>query len=60
MALRIITKKRFENKVKKLVEYLVLNWYDPVADNFIKKLYQTIELLSEKPNSGLKLKEGNI
>lgn len=36
-----------------------MNWYDSVADNFIKKLYETIELLSEKPNSGLKLKEGN-
>lgn len=49
-------KKRFENKVKQLIEYLLLNWQDSVADDFKIKLYQTIELLSEQPNLGLKVK----
>ena len=56
MALRIITKKRFENKVKRLVEYLLLSWYDSVADDFILQLNQSIELLSESPNIGSKVK----
>ena len=56
MALRIIAKKRFENKVKKLLEYLLLNWYDAVADDFILQLNHTVELLSKNPNIGSKIK----
>ena len=52
MALEIIAKKRFENKVKQVLEYLLLNWQDSVADDFNTKLYQTIELLSQQPNLG--------
>lgn len=52
MALSIITKKRFENKVKKLLEYLLLNWYDDVADNFISILNRKMELLSQQPFIG--------
>jgi plasmid stabilization system protein ParE len=52
MALSIVTKKRFENKVKKLLEYLLLNWYDKVADNFILVMEEKMELLSEQPFIG--------
>ena len=52
MALSIVTKKRFENKVKKLLEYLLLNWYDKVADDFILILNRKMELLSEHPYIG--------
>lgn len=52
MALRVITKKRFETKVKKLLEYLVMNWYDEVADDFTKRLNNKIVLLSKKPFLG--------
>jgi len=34
MALQIVTKKRFENKVTKLLYYLETNWGDTVAINF--------------------------
>ncbi len=52
MALSIVTKKRFESKVKKLLEYLLLNWYDNVADDFILILNGKMELLSEQPFIG--------
>ncbi len=34
MAFQIITKKRFENKVTKLLAYLEKEWSDDVAINF--------------------------
>jgi plasmid stabilization system protein ParE len=48
MALTIITKKRFESKVKKVIEYLVLHWYDEVADEFKRKLIKKMLLLTER------------
>ena len=55
MALRIIEKKRFVNKVEKLVEYLLINWYDSVADDFILQLNHIIELLAEHQRLGSKV-----
>ncbi len=55
MALRIITKKRYDNKIKNLLEYLLLNWNDSVAENIILKLDRTIELLSEQEKIGSKV-----
>lgn len=56
MALTIITKKRFENKVKNLVKYLLENWYDSVADDFIFKLDNVVRLLSLTPHIGKTIK----
>jgi hypothetical protein len=36
----------------KLLEYLLLNWYDDVADNFILILNRKMELLPEQPFIG--------
>ena len=38
MAIKVITKKRFENKVMKLLDYLNSEWNDSVAINF-KRFY---------------------
>lgn len=59
MALRIITKKRYDNKVKKLLEYLLLNWYDSVANDIISKLDHTIKLLSKQEKIGSRVKGFN-
>lgn len=59
MALRIITKKRFQNKVRKLNEYLISNWYESVAHDFELKLISTIGLLSEQPQLGSTVKGYN-
>jgi len=52
MALRIITKKRFENKVVKLLYYLETNWSDTVAINFKILLLQKLTLLTTHPQIG--------
>jgi plasmid stabilization system protein ParE len=59
MALRIVTKKRFQNKVRKLNEYLISNWYESVADDFALKLISTIVLISEQPQVGSAVKGFN-
>ncbi len=55
MALRIITKKRYDNKIKNLLGYLLLNWNDSVAENVILKLDHTIQLLSKQEKIGSKV-----
>jgi plasmid stabilization system protein ParE len=52
MALQIITKKRFENKVIKLLNYLETNWDDAVAINFKILLLQKLDLLAKQPEIG--------
>ena len=52
MAVRIITKKRFENKVIKLLNYLATEWNDSVAINFKKILLGKLDLLATEPGIG--------
>lgn len=59
MAFTVITKKRFENKVKNLLEYLVANWQDKVAVDFLLILYNTITVISNNPAVGSKIKNSN-
>jgi len=59
MAFTVVTKKRFENKVKKLLEYLVMDWQDKVAVDFLLKLNHTIDVVSNNPGVGLKIKDLN-
>jgi len=55
MALQIVTKKRFENKVTKLLYYLETNWGDTVAINFKILLLEKLELLTTQPQIGLEV-----
>lgn len=53
MAYQIILKKRFTNKLVKLLEYLEKNWSQPVAANFLKKADHRIQQLSGQPFTGI-------
>ena len=56
MAYTVITKKRFENSVRKLLEYLILNWQDNVAENFLLALNHAIITTSHNPLIGTEIK----
>ncbi len=55
MAIPIITKKRFENKVIKLLDYLTTEWNDSVAINFKKILLNKLDLLATMPTIGVEV-----
>jgi len=55
MALRIVTKKRFENKVIDLLHYLEKEWGDNVAINFKKILLAKLDLLATAPKIGIEI-----
>ncbi len=52
MAYQIITKKRFENKLVKLLEYLENEWGKKVADEFASKLITKLDILALQPYIG--------
>jgi plasmid stabilization system protein ParE len=52
MAYKIIYKKRFQNKLFKLLDYLQQEWGDNVANNFISRLQQRLHTLSRQPYIG--------
>lgn len=52
MAHKIIYKKRFSNKLVKLLEYLEKNWGNQVAENFLTKLDKRITTLKTQPFIG--------
>ena len=56
MAYKIIVKKRFTNKVVKLLTYLETEWNSDIANQFIKKLDKRINNLSLQPFTGIQLK----
>jgi plasmid stabilization system protein ParE len=53
MAHQIILKKRFTNKLVKLLEYLEKNWSHQVAATFLKKIDHRIHQLSGQPLTGV-------
>ena len=56
MAYKIIVKKRFTNKVVKLLEYLEKEWGKNVAAKFLHKLDTRIDHLSTQPFTGIELR----
>ena len=48
MAYQIIVKKRFTNKIVRLLEYLEMEWGKTVADNFIKEIDRRLHTISEQ------------
>lgn len=52
MAYQIIVKKRFINKVHKLLVYLEKEWSHKVAADFLLKIDRRIELLTKQPFVG--------
>ncbi len=53
MALKIVLNKRADRKIDKTLEYLNSEWSGKIAGEFIENLFNTIELLSSFPESGI-------
>ena len=53
MAYQIILKKRFTNKLVKLLAYLEKEWSHKVAANFLQKIDRRIQQLSGQPLTGI-------
>ncbi len=53
MAYKIIVKKRFTNKVVRLLYYLETEWGKTVADRFANKLEKRLDDLSGQPLVGI-------
>lgn len=52
MALTILWSKRADKKFDKILEYLSVEWGERVTRNFVKKVYNFLEILSEYPEIG--------
>jgi len=52
MAYQIIVKKRFTNKVQKVLAYLEKEWSHKVASDFLIKIDRRFALLSKQPTVG--------
>ena len=52
MALEICWSKRADKKFDKILEYLSEEWGERVTRNFVKKVYNFLEILSEYPEIG--------
>ena len=52
MAYQIVYKKRFVNKLLKLLDYLKREWSGQIADDFIVKLQNRLQTLSGQPYIG--------
>ena len=52
MALDIKWSKRADKKFDKILDYLMKKWGDRVTKNFVKKVYDFLDILSEFPEIG--------
>lgn len=52
MAYQIIVKKRFTNKVQKVLSYLDNEWSHKVATEFLLKIDCRLELIGRNPEIG--------
>ena len=52
MAYKVIVKKRFTNKVQKILTYLEKEWSKKIAAEFLVKVDRRIDLLSKQPYAG--------
>lgn len=53
MAYQIIVKKRFTNRVQKVLTYLEKEWSHKVAVEFLLKIDRRIDLLARQPHVGV-------
>ena len=57
MALKIVFNKRADNTLDKILDYLIKEWFNKVANEYIDNLYNTLENLAEFPEIELKIDE---
>lgn len=52
MEYQIVLKKRFENKLVKLLKYLENEWGKEIADKFVQELKDRFSILRKQPFAG--------
>lgn len=52
MAYEVVLKKRFLNKVQRVLSYLEKEWTAGVANDFLSKVNYHLDLLSKQPHIG--------
>jgi len=52
MALEILWTKQADRKFDKIINYLLNEWNQRVTESFVKKVYDSIDILSEFPELG--------
>ena len=52
MALEILWTKQADRKFDKIIDYLLHKWNQRVTESFVKKVYDTLDILSEYPEIG--------
>ena len=52
MALEIYWSKRAEKQLDEILDYLRKEWGETTTGNFVRKVYNFLDLLSEYPNLG--------
>ena len=52
MALNIVWSKKADEKFDEIIEYLTTKWGDKTTKQFVKKVYNFLEVLSEFPEIG--------
>ncbi len=52
MALKIVWSKKADKKFDKILDYLQLKWSKKATSNFVKKVYNFLDILSEFPEIG--------
>ena len=60
MAYQIIYKKRFVNKLDKLITYLQTEWNNDVVSDFLEVLLHKIEIVKANPSIGIKTSISNV
>ena len=51
---KVVYKKRFQNNLLKLLNYLETEWNRNIADDFVSTLVLKISVLSTQPNIGIR------
>jgi plasmid stabilization system protein ParE len=52
MALEILWTRQADRKFDKIINYLLNEWNQRVTESFVKKVYDSIDILSEFPELG--------
>ncbi|MBS1979022.1 MAG: type II toxin-antitoxin system RelE/ParE family toxin [Bacteroidetes bacterium] len=52
MAKKIVWTRRANNKFNKIIDYLEQEWGPNVTQNFVRKTYDIIDLISDQPELG--------
>jgi plasmid stabilization system protein ParE len=52
MALEILWTRLADRKFDKIIKYLLNKWNQRVTESFVKKVYETIDILAEYPEIG--------